>query len=91
MSTRFIVVELHFFGALSKIFTGPLFFNVEVGKTLGSLRNALLLFVKKNTSSFEDDYLLTDAVFSNYSSILSDSFVLQVDQKFFVLPPASGG
>lgn len=91
MMTDFVIVELHFFGALSKIFISPLFFNLETGKTLSILRKALLLFVKKNIVNFSDEYLLMDAVFSNYNSILPDSFIVDVDQKFFVLPPASGG
>lgn len=88
---NYIIIEVEFYGVLKKYFKTPLFFSLIIGSSILSLRTALQYFIEKNMKEFNESTLLEYSVFSNCSVVLSDSFVLNSDQKLFILPPASGG
>ena len=86
----YIIIELEFFGVLKRFFEYSLFFQVFSGITILQLRKMLVFFLKKNNIFFNVD-LLRSSVFSNYSEVLLDDFVLIFSQKLFILPPVTGG
>ncbi len=86
----FIIIELEFFGILGRFFKSSLFFQILSGTTVLQLREILVRYVKR-TNNFFDFELLRFSVFSNYSEVLSDVFILNFSQKLFLLPPAAGG
>jgi hypothetical protein len=88
---NYIIIEVEFYGVLKTFYKTSLFFSLTIGSSIASLRTALVSFTKKNMKEFDGSVLLEYSVFSNYNDVLDDFYVLNSDQRLFVLPPASGG